>query len=147
MKVEKRLEMGRKELDRVGVISVVCEGRRSQREAARELELSVRQVKRLVQRYRGQGAKGLISGHRIPEAVREKALRLVRQWYADFGPTLAHEYLTREHGLVFSVETLRHWMIEAGRSSRVFMVCLIRCSKGEDLLFSGRWPMIGLSEQ
>ena len=69
MKVGKRLEMGRKELEKVGVISVVCEGRRSQREAALELELSVRQVKRLVQRYQGQGAKGLISGHRIPEAV------------------------------------------------------------------------------
>ena len=110
MKVEKRLEMGRKELDRVHVISAVCEGHRSQRQAARELELSVRLVKRLVQRYRGQGAKGLISGHRgkvsgnrIPEAVREKALELVRQWYADFGSTLAHEYLTREHGLAFSV--------------------------------------------
>ena len=63
MKVEKRLEMGRKELDRVRVISAVCEGHRSQRQAALELELSVRQVQRLVQRYRGQGAKGLISDH------------------------------------------------------------------------------------
>ena len=31
MKVEKELEMGRKELDRVRVISAICEGRRSQR--------------------------------------------------------------------------------------------------------------------
>ena len=31
MKVEKRLEMGRKEWDRVRVISIVCEGHRSQR--------------------------------------------------------------------------------------------------------------------
>ena len=121
MEVEKRLEMGRKELDRVRVISAVCEGRRSQRQTAVELDLSVRQVKRLVQRYRKQGEKGLISGHRgkvsgnrIPEAVRKEALKLVRQWYADFGPTLAHEYLAREHGLAFSVETLRQWMIEAG---------------------------------
>ena len=121
MKVEKKLEMGRKELDRVRVISAVCEGRRSQRQAAVELDLSVRQVKRLVQRYRKQAEKGLISGHRgkvsgnrIPEAIREEALKLVWQWYADFGPTLAHEYLAREHGLAFSVETLRQWMIEAG---------------------------------
>ena len=86
MKVEKRLEMGRKELDRVRMIGTVCKGCLSQRQAALELELSVRQVKPLVQRYRGQGAKGLISDHRgkvsgnrIPEAIREKALRLVRQ--------------------------------------------------------------------
>ena len=57
MKVEKKLELGRKELDRVCVISAVCEGRRSQRQAAVELDLSVRQVKRLVQRYRKQGEK------------------------------------------------------------------------------------------
>ena len=55
-----------------------------------------------------------MSGNRIPEAIREEALKLVRHWYADFGPTLAHEYLAREHGLAFSVETLRQWMIEAG---------------------------------
>ena len=57
MKVERKLEMGRKELDRVRVISAVCEGCRSQRQAAVELDLSVRQVKRLVQRYRKQAKK------------------------------------------------------------------------------------------
>ena len=36
MKVEKKLEMGRKELDRVRVISAACEGHRSQRQAAVE---------------------------------------------------------------------------------------------------------------
>jgi hypothetical protein len=39
---------------------------------------------------------------------------LVREHYADFGPCLAHEYLQREHGFSYSVETLRGWMIDAG---------------------------------
>ena len=34
---------------------------------------------------------------------------LVRQHYADFGPTLACEYLQRERGFANSVETLRGW--------------------------------------
>jgi hypothetical protein len=41
-------------------------------------------------------------------------MALVREHYADFGPLLAHEYLQREHGFGFSVETLRGWMIQAG---------------------------------
>jgi len=38
---------------------------------------------------------------------------LVRQRYADFGPTFAHQKLTEDHGLALSVETLRGWMIAA----------------------------------
>ena len=118
---EELLGMTRKELERVRVTSAVSERQLTQRAAARQLGLSVRQIKNLVRRYRAQGGAGLVSrhrgkvsGNRLPEAVREKALRLVQQWYSDFGPTLAHEYLTQEHGLVFSVETLRRWMMEAG---------------------------------
>ena len=118
---EKKLEMSRKELDRVRVIGGVCKGHRTQREAALELGPSVRQVKRLARRHRERGAEGLVSrhwdkvsGNRLPEAVRQRAVALVEEFYPDFGPTLAHEFLTQEHGLVFSVETLRHWMIEAG---------------------------------
>ena len=39
------------------------------------------------------------------------ALWIVRQNYADFGPTLAAEKLAAEHGFSFSSETLRKWMI------------------------------------
>ena len=60
----KTLEMNRKELDRVRVIHAVCERQLTQREAAAQLELSIRQVKRLAKRYRKQGAEGLVSGHR-----------------------------------------------------------------------------------
>ena len=49
-----------KELDRVRVISAACNGYRSQREAALELDLPVWQVKRLVWHRREHGAKGLI---------------------------------------------------------------------------------------
>ena len=43
-----------------------------------------------------------------------RALALIRERYADFGPTFAHQKLTEEHALALSVETLRGWMIAAG---------------------------------
>jgi hypothetical protein len=41
---------------------------------------------------------------RTPHA---RALALIRERYAEFGPTFAHQKLTEEHALVLSVETLR----------------------------------------
>jgi hypothetical protein len=45
---------------------------------------------------------------------RETVLAIVRERYADFGPTLAAEKLSELHGLDLGVETLRQWMICAG---------------------------------
>ncbi|MCA1444973.1 hypothetical protein I6F07_33470, partial [Ensifer sp. IC4062] len=39
---------------------------------------------------------------------------IVRERYADFGPTLAAEKLAEHDGLTVSRETLRKWMAEAG---------------------------------
>ena len=110
-----------RESDRPGVIGQVAEKRLRQREAAERLELSVRQVKRLLARYRKRGPSGLVSGHRgkpsnnaIAEAARREAMELVRERYPDFGPTFAREKLVEEHGHRLSVETLRQWMIADG---------------------------------
>ena len=92
------------ELDRLAVVRAVAEGRLKQREAAHQLGLSTRQVKRLVRRYRLGGPVGLASRHRghpsnnrIAEAVRAEAMSLIREHYHDFGPTLACEKLAECH--------------------------------------------------
>ena len=110
-----------READRAGVIGQVAENRLMQREAAERLGVSVRQVKRLLVRYRARGPAGLVSGHRgkvsnnaMAEAVRREAMELVRECYPDFGPTFAREKLVEVHGLRRSAETLRRWMIEDG---------------------------------
>jgi len=115
------IAMSHKELDRIGVIRKVADRELVQREAALQLGLSVRQVKRLVRVFRDQGAAGLVSGHRgrpgnnrIDASVRDQFIELVRRHYHDFGPTLAHEKLTELHGFGHSVETLRAWMIAEG---------------------------------
>lgn len=113
--------MSHREIDRLSVVQLVERRRLTQIQAASQLGLSVRQVKRLVRAYRKQGAVGLVSRHRgkppnnaIAPAARERALSLVRATYSDFSPTFAHEKLTEQHALNISVEALRKWMIEAG---------------------------------
>ena len=109
------------ELDRLEVLGRVIERRRTQRQAAEQLGLSERQIRRLCQALSQHGAAGLVSRKRgrpsnrtLPASVREHALRLVRARDADFGPTLAREKLVEHHGVAPSIETLRQWMIDAG---------------------------------
>jgi transposase len=91
-------------------------------EAAQQLlGLSRRQIFRLLKAYRLQGAAGLISKKRgrpsnrkTPEDVRAAALAIVRERYADFGPTLAAEKLAEHHAITTSKETLRRWMLKDG---------------------------------
>ena len=78
-------------------------------------------MRTLVARLRQEGdggslhrLRGRASQRKIPEAVREKAVKLVQREYRDFGPTLATEYLAEQHGLGVSKETLRQWLIAAG---------------------------------
>ena len=113
--------MSAKELDRREVLGRVAERRLTQRRAAEQLGVSERQVRRLSRALRQQGACGLVSRKRgrpsnrkLLAGVREEALAVVRERYADFGPTLACEKLREQHGVVVSTETLRQWMIGAG---------------------------------
>lgn len=113
--------MSVKEVNRYEIIRKVLERQLTQADAARQLKLSVRQVRRLSARVRDQGAQGLISrkrgkasSRRIDCAEQARIVALVRSQYADFGPQLATEYLRRNHSFQASVETLRKWMIGAG---------------------------------
>jgi transposase len=114
------LTMSSQELDRLSVLGRVAERRLSQREAARVLGVTERQLRRLWRAYQRDGAAGLLSrkrgrrsNNRLPGAVRDRVIDLVRQRYADFGPTFAQEKLREAHGLRVSVSTLRTWMTEA----------------------------------
>ncbi|HEB78339.1 MAG TPA: helix-turn-helix domain-containing protein, partial [Methylothermaceae bacterium] len=87
------LVMTQKAVDRLKVIQQVVSKQLRQKEAARQLGLSVRQIKRLVARYRAEGPSGLVSrrlgrcpGNALPDAVRQEVLGLVRTHYPDFGP-------------------------------------------------------------
>jgi hypothetical protein len=113
--------MSRKKIDRLDVIRRVNERRLTQVKAAQLLGLGPRQVGRLCAAYGRHGPPGLVSrqrgkasNRRLPAALQTRALELVRERYADFGPTLAGEKLRELHGVDVSRETLRKWMAEAG---------------------------------
>jgi hypothetical protein len=87
-------------------------------------------MRRLVRSFRTYGPEGLISkkrgkigNHRRPKAFRDQILAIIREQYADFGPTLAREKLLERHGLLVPCETLRGWMREA----RIWQPRAARC--------------------
>ena len=115
------LSMSDGELRRLEVLRDVDRGGLAVGVAAQLLGRSERQVWRQLKAFRAEGASGLISKKRgrpsnrkTATAVRAAVLWIVRQNYADFGPTLAAEKLAGEHGFAFSSETLRKWMIAEG---------------------------------
>ena len=78
--------MSLKEADRYAVIAQVIERTMGQSDAARWLNLSVRQVQRLVRAIRQDGAQGAVSkrwgvpsNRRIAVSVRERFVGLMRQ--------------------------------------------------------------------
>jgi len=115
------ITMSERDLRRIEVLSKVIAGRMTMVSAAHVLALSERQVRRLLDRIQTGGAAsirhkaiGRPSNNRINDGIRDYAVALVRESYADFGPTLATEKLAERDGLQVSRETVRHWMVDAG---------------------------------
>ena len=82
---EEVITLSKTEFDRVAVIHSIIGRRLSQAQAARQLCLSVRQVKRLTCAYRACGAAGLASrrrgrrpGNAIGDERRQQALAIIR---------------------------------------------------------------------
>lgn len=110
----------------------------TQREAAAELELSIRQVQRLLDGLKQRGDKAVIHGLRgrpsnrkIEEKIQGQAVQILSApVYGGFGPTLAAEYLEKKHSIEASKETVRQWMMGAklwrGRKQKVTQVHLFR---------------------
>ena len=92
--------MSDKELSRLEILRDLSSGRLTVLAAAELLGLERRQVLRLAKAYKNDGATALISKKRCrpsnrqsSSALKDQVLTLVREKYADFGPTLAAEKL------------------------------------------------------
>src|ERR1700710_2215441 len=113
--------MSDRDIRGIEVLTEVLSGRRTVASAGIVLAVTVRQVNRLLIRFRADGGGGLIhkgrgqsSNHSMSAGVREYGLELVKSKYADFGPTLATEVLLARHDIQVGRETLRSWMLEEG---------------------------------
>ena len=145
------MEMSRKERARLEVLGRVRDGQLTVAKAAEMLGLSERQARRAYKRYRERGDAGLVHGLRgrasnrkTDEATREAVLRLYRERYADFGPTLACEYLERD-GYALSHDTLGRWLRAEGlwgrkrRRSKHRLRRPRRECRGEMVQMDGSW--------
>jgi Winged helix-turn helix len=115
------LSMSKQEFNRLDVLLRVQSGRLRVVDACGLMGLHRRQVFRLLRGLKQDGSPSLLSkrrgkpsNHRLSAEVRALAMSLVRERYADFGPTLAAEKLAELHGCSVSRETLRGWMIADG---------------------------------
>ena len=108
------------EMERLKVIVRIEDGQLTVAEAAESLGLSQRQLYRLLQRYRTHGEGGLChrlrgrkSNKAFPHEMRQKAIRLYREQYSDYGPTLFAEKLLQHHQISISRQTATRWLSEA----------------------------------
>lgn len=148
--------------DRLVTLKKAKKKRITQREAAEELGLSVRHVKRLLYALKKQGDRAVIHGlrgrpskRRIEERVEREAVKILSApVYDGFGPTLAAEYLRKRHGIEVSKETVRQWMIrgklwraKAEKIKQVHQWRPRRSRFGELDRFRWMWASVGGTER
>jgi transposase len=113
--------MTQKERDRLVALKKAKKKLITQKQAAAEIGVSERHIRRMLEKLNELGdravihaARGRRSNRRIGEEKREQAIQILSQEvYRGFGPTLAAEYLAKNHTLAVGRETLRGWMVAA----------------------------------
>ncbi len=118
--------MTQRDRDRLVVLKKALKKLIQQSQAAQELNISARQVRRLLRGLKDKGDRVVIHGLRgrpskrkISQATREKILGILSQeMYRGFGPTLASEYLDHQHHIEIGREAVRQIMIGAGCGKR-----------------------------
>lgn len=115
------LLMSKKEISRVSVLDEVIEQKLKQGNAARKLNISSRQLRRILKDYKRNGPSALIhnsrgkrSNNKTPQELLDRAIALVEKKYWDFGPTFAAEKLEELDYLIINHDILRNEMIKVG---------------------------------
>lgn len=114
--------MNQAERDRLDAIERAKKKLITQKQAAEEIGVTERQVRRLLRKLRRKGDRAVIhelrgraSNRRLPAELEQRAVTVLSDpVYRGFGPTLAGEYLHKRHQITVSKETLRGWMAKAG---------------------------------
>jgi transposase len=114
------ITMSQKEVLKLQVMENLKNKKISQSQASKTLKISCRQIRRLIKKYKRDGAESLISkkrgqpsNNRICESVKKNILDITQEKYLDFGPTFLGEKLLENHGIKISKESLRQLMINA----------------------------------
>ena len=113
------ITMSQEDLKRLHVIRKAIDKVITQQEAAEIIGVGLRQAQRITKRIRIEGDKGIAhrsrgipSNRSISDKIKDKALKLFKDKYPDFGPTLASEKLFERDKIKVNDETLRLWLVE-----------------------------------
>ena len=145
------IAMNQREPHRLETLNKVLDNHLSKVDAAQLLNLSIRQLYRLINRFKSEGVTGLASkkrgkpsNNKLPTSITKKALKLIRNHYEDFGPTLACEKFLETHKIDLSVETVRKlmisdeiWLTRKQRQAKVYQPRYQRDCYGELIRVDG----------
>lgn len=113
--------MAQRELSRGAVLALAASGKWTLRRAAEQMELSVRQARRLLRRFEQGGTAALAHGNRgrpaanrLEPATEQRVLKLVNESYSGFNDTHLWEALVGREGLQMSRESLRKLLRRGG---------------------------------
>ncbi len=112
------ITMTNKDAKRYNIVNSLIANRIDGTEAAKQLDLSVRQTKRIKAAVALSGIKGVIHGNRgrdshnkINSNILKNAKKHLKKIYYDFNPLLAQEHLRDDQKIQLSKETVRQLMI------------------------------------
>jgi len=122
--MEETVTLNAKEQKRLMVLNRIGEGRLGAGRASEVLGLSVRQVRRLLARYREEGAAALAHGNRgrwpynrQSDEVRARVAELAGSTYAGFNTQHLSEVLGEREGIRLSRSTVRRILLASGMKS------------------------------
>src|SRR6266850_1538593 len=114
--------MSRKEVPRAGLVKAALGGKITNAEGARALRITVRQFRRLKQRLRADGVRGLLhrsrgrpSPRRLAPTLVEQVVLLMTTTYEGFNDVHLTEKLQERHALPVSRATVRRLRRALGR--------------------------------
>ena len=102
------------EIKRMHILQKIVEQHMTASQASELLGLSLRQVRRLIAKYRQQGASGVVHGNRgrapsnrIKQDVQSKILELAENEYRDYNDCHFTDELAEKHGIQLSRSSVR----------------------------------------
>lgn len=118
---QKLISMTARELSRYDIVKNLIDRKINGTDAAKQIGVSVRHIKRLKARAVKLGAAGLIhksrgreSNRKLNDRVIALAKKHLEETYYDFGPTFAAEKLLENHQIKINKETVRLIMANLG---------------------------------
>jgi hypothetical protein len=130
---KKLISMTEKELSKYDVIRELIDNKINGTDASKQLNLGVRQVRRLKGKVKKSGIEGLIhkgrgmkSNRGLDPNIIKKVNTLLKEKYYDFGPTFASEKLDEDDKIKIGKETIRTlmtnldlWQIKSRKTSKM----------------------------